>query len=486
MLKVKMVQGLVWVAGSAIIIRTFNFLATLTLARILVPSDFGIIAVIDIVINVTQVFRDLGLGRALIHRTGNMEKASNTIFFLVITWGFCLSMIIILCADYIAMFFSTPETTSIIQIMATTIFISSIGLVPATILEKNLAFNKKVVPEIVPVLIYACLAVILASVGFGVWSIVWARVLQSILTTVLLWLACDWRLTIEFDYQLALETLQYGQHVIAASALTVAFLYIDNAYIAHHLGMTSLGYYAFAFMLANLPMQSVTPIISKVTFPSYVQLRDDRAKLIRAYLQSIKLTALITFPATFGLAILVDDVILLLYADKWVNSIVLVQILCFYALFRSVGALPGSVLYTIGKHHVIPRFMVVYILFLLLCLWPATLLWGTIGVAITMTSVMIVGSTVWLIAVNYYLQISTKQFITTIFPQTIASITMTFILLYLNRFITGSIGAIILMVLTGVIVYTFMILWLTKGQVYKDVMDILITLRGKHPKTVKT
>ena len=476
-LKTKAVWGVFWVATSSLGAQLLNMLTTLILAKLLVPSDFGLIAVANLVVSIVQIFRDLGLAQALIYRTEEIEEAASTAFFLIVAWGTLLYLATTAAAPQVASFFGDPSAKPMLQAMVTTLLISSFSIVPSALLEKELEFKKKALPELLPVVGYALAATALAALGMGVWSIVWGRIGQSVLTTILVWIASGWQLRLYFDRRIAGEILSYGKHVVGATILNIVFLYIDNAYVGKLLGTTALGFYTIAFALANLPMQSATPIIYKVSFPTYVKLREDRGSLARAYLQSLKLASLITFPATMGLTVLAPNLLWVLYADKWASSVVLVQILSFYGLLRSIGGLPGNVFLAIGKQHLIPRLMLVYVSAVALLLWPATRWMGTMGTSLAMTSVMAIGTAVGLALANHYLDIPLSRLTRTLLPQVIASAVMVICLLLLNSLFERSLFALVALVATGAGIYLLSILLITKGQIYSEVSDVVRALR---------
>jgi len=478
-LKTKALQGVFWVIAVNIVVRGFNFLVALLLAKILTPEEFGFFGIAEIVINVTQVFKDMGLTKALISRTEQIQEAACTIFFMNVGGGLGITLIIMALAKPIAIFFGEPNVSIVIQFMATTIFVTSFGLVPMALVEKELAFNKKLLPESLPIVIYAITAMILAMFQFGVWSIIVGRITQTLVAVILTWYVSGWRLKFYFDYQIAKETLKYGRNVVLASLLTITFSYIDNAFVAKFLGIKALGFYVFAFTLANLPTQSITPIINQVAFPAYVKLRFDIAQLAEAYFNAMRLTALITFPITVGLAVLADKFVQVVYGEKWLASVALIQILSFYGLARSIGALCGNIFYTLHRHYIIPRLMLLYLAIITICLWPTSYWLGLLGVAFTMTTVMIAGTTIWLLMVNYYLGSPLSQLIKNLQFQTIASGLMALGLLYSKPWVSNSFMGLIGLILEGIGIYMIAILLLTKGKVYQEVINLSLMLRGR-------
>jgi O-antigen/teichoic acid export membrane protein len=291
-----------------------------------------------------------------------------------------------------------------------------------------------------------------------------------------MWLASRWRPRFLFDKRAAIEILDYGKYIVGGSILNIAFLYIDNAFVGRLVGVTALGFYTFAFSLANLPTQTITPTINKVAFPVYVKLRESQADLASAYLRSLKLVSMITFPASLGLAAVSSDLLQVLYADKWNPSISLVQLLSIYAVFRSIGALPSSVLLTIGKQALIPRLMLIYLGITALLLWPATTWFGLPGTGVVMTGVMGVGSMVWLGLANRYLAIPLKRFSKSIAPQLVASAIMVGWLVTLGTVTEESFLTLSILISTGALLYLLSILLLTKGEAYQEIVAVVKAL----------
>jgi O-antigen/teichoic acid export membrane protein len=431
----------------------------------------------ELTINTVQVFRDFGLTQALIRRQRDVKETANTVFFLMVVWGSLLFFLLFILAPWVALFFDDLRAEAPVRVIAATLLFSSLGAVPAALLEKELAFKEKSLPEILSAAVYSGVVIVLVALKLGVWSIVWGRIIQTALTTILIWRAAHWRIEFRFNGQIAKEVLKYGQHILIASILGIAFLYVDNIFVGSLLGSTALGFYTFGFTLANLPAQSITPIINKVTFPTYAKIQENLAALATIYLRSLKLTSVLSFPATLGLAVLSASFLRVLYGDKWLDSIVLVQILSFYGLFRSVGALTSNVFYVIGKQYIVPRVLLIIFAIVVMLLWPATLWFGTVGTSLVMTGIMILGVIFWLALVNYYLAIPVRRFVQNLLPQTLASVIMTGYLLLLTGWLKEGLSTLFLLITTGAGIYLVGILLIDRGQIYSDVSDIIAILR---------
>lgn len=476
-LKTRVVWSIIWASISAISIRAIGFLTILILGKLLSPQDFGLIAIIELTVGVTQVFRDFGLSQALIQRQKNIEETAYTIFFLVIIWGAVLYFFLFITAPWIAQTFGESRAILLIRVISVNVVISSLSTVPSALLEKKLAFKEKVLPETISIFLYTLITLVLVTLGWGVWAIVWGRVGQTLVAVILIWSVVKWRPKIYFNLALAREVLTYSHHILFASILGIAVLYIDNAFVGTLLGATALGFYTFGFNLANLPSQSVTPVITKVAFPTYAEIQGNLASLASVYLKSLKLTSTLTLPLALGIAILSGTFLRVVYGDKWLDSIVVVQILSFYSLFRSIGALSINILYVIGKQQLVPRILFLMFIAIVICLWPATSWFGIVGASLVMTLAMIIGVIFWLFLTNYCLQISIKRFRQVLLPQIMAAALMTGYLLLGLAWLEEGLWTLIFLVITGGSLYFLCLLMIGQRELINDFMSIARALR---------
>ena len=216
----KAAYGIAWVALSAVIIRAFSFITKIVLARLLAPADFGLLAVGLLAINSMGLLRDLGFGAALIYKKDDPDhSAANTAFILLPIVASVLFVLAYLSAPHVALFFDNAAVEPIVRVLALTFIISSFGTVPSMLLEKELEFKKKVLPETVPVAGYACVTIWLALHGYGVWSLVYGQIVSAVLMAMLIWVVSDWRPTFKFDSGVARGLFGYGKHILGASVV---------------------------------------------------------------------------------------------------------------------------------------------------------------------------------------------------------------------------------------------------------------------------
>jgi teichuronic acid exporter len=470
---------MIWASISALSIRLLGLLTILILGKLLLPADFGLIAIMELTINITTLFRDFGLAQALIQRQKEVEEVAYTTFFLVILWSVILYFLLFATAPWMAQIFEENRAVPLIRTVGLTLIISSLSMVPSALLEKRLAFKQRALPETISNILYALVTLVLVMQGWGVWGVVWGRIGQASLATILIWWVSQWWPKFYFNFALAKETLTYGQHILLASLLGVIILYIDNAFVGSLLGATALGFYAFGFNLANLPSQSITPVITKVAFPTYAEIQHNPTALVSVYLRSLKLTSTLTLPAAIGMALLSGPFLRITYGDKWLDSIVLIQILSFYSLFRSIGALAINILYVIGRQYLVPRILGLILIAIIILLWPATLELGMLGTSLVMTSVMVLGVIFWLTWTNFYLKIPFRNFGQALLPQTVAGLVMAAYLLLFLFWLEENLRSLVFLIISGGLVYFISLLMIDQRQLRKEFLDIVKAL-GEH------
>jgi len=203
-------------------------------------------------------------------------------------------------APLAADFFNEPQVEPIIRALSFIFVIWSFGTLPSILLDKNLDFKKKVIPQIIPRIGYGIAAITLALSGFGVWSLVYGRLILEVLSVLSIWPVVSWRPSYTFDRKTAIGLLNYGKQVVGANILIFFISIIDVTFIGRILGADNLGYYSIAFGIATLLTSQVSGLMGSVMFPVYAKIKDEKTKLKKAYLQTLKYVSFISIPATVG------------------------------------------------------------------------------------------------------------------------------------------------------------------------------------------
>lgn len=400
--------------GSAVVVRLLQMLVMVALAHLLAPSDFGVFALCFMVVNAVNVFRDYGLAQSLIYQKEDMQGRANATFWMSAGFGVVSWFVVYALSPAIAAIFRRPSLVFPLQVMSLSVMVSSAAMVPSALLEKELLFRKRAVPEVANGLVYAGASIALAYIGVGVWSLVIGHLAGVVASSLATWMVAGWRPGLSFHTGRAKESLSYGHSLMFGSVMVFAFFYIDNASIGRWLGVTALGFYNLAFTVCNLPATNITHVVNKVMFPTYTKLNHDHAAVGKAYLQTMKSISVLSFPLALALCVFAQDFVPVLFGAKWLPSVWLFRVLAFYGLYRSIGAMCGSIFMAMGGPHWIFRINAVQVLIAVTAVYPVAHAYGTAGVAVLFTCSYIVGTTIAILRVKQMLTLRIADYIRTL------------------------------------------------------------------------
>lgn len=384
-LKKKIKSGLKYVIFFNVFTKIISFLTTIVLARILVPKDFGMIALAFLAINAVSLLSNFGFAEAIIQSRKNIEKIRNSCFFLSIIFSIALMMISFLVARPVSDFYNKPELALLIVFLSFTFLIESLGLLPSAILEKEMAFSKKLIPETLPIVIYASLAVWLAIHGVGYWSIAIAHLVSRIVANALFWILRPWKPGLSLDLKSVRYVLSFGKEIFLVSIFLFALTQGDNALVGKVLGVEALGFYVLAYTITSLPATNFVHIINRVTLPAYAKIQKNRETLKRAYLKVFEYVSLLAFPMSIGLMMMSREITLTFYGEKWSPIILPIIILSIFGLFRAISSTSGSLFIAIGKPHLLRRITLVQLTVMAVTIYPLTAYYGIIGTSLAVT-----------------------------------------------------------------------------------------------------
>ncbi|MDI6785773.1 MAG: lipopolysaccharide biosynthesis protein [bacterium] len=410
-LKERTVSGLRWVSISIVSSRIIRFLTSIILARLLVPKDFGIIAIGLLVIQILEMFRDLGIGQAIIYKKDEIEKTADTAFIITPVIGISLFFLGYIIAPYIAIFFKNDSLTSVVRLLAFTLVISSVEVVPSFLLEKELKFKKKIVAEIVPTIGHAATAIILAYAGYGLWSIAYGHVVFRIMSLILIWYISSWKPKFQFDKTIAKELLNYGKYIVGSWLLIFIYTQIDHVIIGKMLGAAALGCYTIAYTIANLPATDITQLVSRVMFPAYSKIYENKELHKVTYLKVFKYISTIVFPISLGILVLANDFVVIVLGEKWLDAVIPLQFLSFYGLFRSLSATTGSIFMSTGQPKTLQKIVIFQLIVSAPFLYHFAKYYDVVGVCLIMVASLFLGLIYALKKVSNILDITLWEFL---------------------------------------------------------------------------
>ena len=420
-LKKQTVSGIKWQVGASFLQKAIQVSGTVILARILGPADFGLFALAMVAIDALGLFRSMGFDSALIQRKDDIEKAANSAFFLIPILGIILYLILEILAPWIAKIFNNSQLVGITRALGIIFVVSSLGRVPAALMERNMLFKKVSMIEISSAIIFSGSAVILAMLKFGVWSLVYAYILRTINQNILTFILAKWRPKFQFDKTIALEMFHFGKFLFLGGVVWFLKMNLDNMLVGKLLGVTALGLYAIAFNIANFAADYFGGRIYRVTFPAYSKLQGDLHALRSATLKTLKYISVVTMPLGIGVFLLSKELLYFVYGQKWLGAVSVLRILAFAGIFNTLSTCLGAVFLAAGK----PRYglwvISLQVALFLAFIKPMTSLLGLNGVGLVVTLSGFIVFLITLVLTKKILFISSYQMYSSLKPSLVAS-----------------------------------------------------------------
>jgi len=467
------VRGTMWTYAAYYIGKLIVFLSTVILARILTKNEFGLVGYAVTFISFLDVFRDLGIGTALIYHHEEL-KGKSTAFWLGMTVGVTIFMVIFFAAPLLGKFFNDDRVVNVIRVLAFNYPLFALGGTHEALLVKDLAFNRKFLPDFARAMVKGLISIGLAVAGFGPWSLIIGHLSGTLAGAIALWRMIPWRPSFEFISKAARALLRFGLPMVGVNILGVIVLNSDYVIIGRYLGAAQLGVYSIAFRIPELFVLQFCAIVAQVLFPVFSKMKDQEGALLQAFLQTARFVALITVPLGLGMALLSRPFILALFTDKWLEAVPVMQAISVYALMLSLGYNAGDVYKALGVPGVLTRISLVKAVILIpSLLWAVTKPGNLIAVSIVQIIVALVGSIINFVVALKMLNISAKTLIHYLSPALIAGSGMTIALLALNHFIImlNPWIQLVVGVLAGGLVYSA-ILWLREPKLLKSTAQL--------------
>lgn len=361
--------------------KALNLIAISILAHLLAPEYFGLITLATLTMDYLSIINDTGLGAALIQRTDKLEMAANVAFSLTIIIGVLLTIVTFLIAPYVAIFFDEPQVTAVIRWLGLTFLLNSFGATHNILLQREMSFRKKIIPELGNTAIKAVVSIALAVAGFGVWSLVIGQLAGTAVASTLLWIVESWRPKLAWDSQIAREMLQYGLSIMGNNALSAWEDSFDYFMIGLIYNSAALGIYALAYRLPQTLVLNILWVMTAVLFPAFSSLQENREELKKSFLSTMKYVELLVMPLCLGMIVAADPIIRVAFGEQWLDAIPILQVLSLYAWVVSIGFHVGDVYKAIGRPDILIKTSIPMFFIRLLLLWLGAQ-YSLVGVAI--------------------------------------------------------------------------------------------------------
>jgi PST family polysaccharide transporter len=361
-----------------------QILISAILARLLTPSDFGLIAMVIVFSSFVAIFSDFGLTSAIVQKKEVSDETLSSTFWISVGLGALLTIALAASAPLIAAFYSEPRLTPLVVLISTTFFIASFGNVQSALLTKSMNFKALAVIGICALGISGPISIFLAFAGYGVWSLAWNTVLFTSITVVITWIYSRWIPHFSLRLQQVRGLLGFGANLTGFSFVNYFARNMDNLLIGRFLGPAPLGFYNLAYNLLLFPLTNVSDVVGRVMFPALSTIQHDKQKVREAYVTANRYIATVSFPMMIWLLVTAPELIKVVYGPKWTSAIPLVQILALTAILQSIATNVGWIFLSQGRTDILFK-LSIFTTIAAAISFAVGLRWGVEGVAIAYT-----------------------------------------------------------------------------------------------------
>ncbi len=421
----KAAAGTAWSTLSTIGRQLLSIASMATVARILGPGVYGVMGMANLLLVVVVNFRDLGTGTAIVQRLSIVHKLLASLFWLNCLMGVLMALTVIAASRLTAQFFHTPELVPILCTISISFVVSAFGIVHNSLLLREMRFKALAVADLSSAFISYIVALTCARRGLGVWSLVFANLANSVTSTSLYWIASAWRPTWEFSFSEVKSVMGFSLNLFGFGLANYGYRNADNIIIGRVIGRVPLGNYQMAYNLMLLPLQNISSVIAQVVLPAFSQIQENNERFRIAWVRSVCIIALFTFPVMAGLGILADPFIRGILGAKWVGAIPIFEILAPVGAVQSIQTLVGAIYMAKGRTDWMFRWGLLNCAVLI----PAFLIgvhFGAIGVAVAYCLAYFIVLAYLGFAIPFrFIELKFLDFASALLPQTLLTLGMT-------------------------------------------------------------
>lgn len=374
-----LIRGTLWVFAARWLVRLIGLVSTVILARLLVPADFGLVAMATVVIGLTEVLFSLGVDTALIQNHRATREHFDTAWTIGVLQGAAMALLINLLAPFAADYYTDPRVIDLLRFGSFGVFVRSLSNIGLVAFRKELEFSKEFHFLVFAKLMSFCITVGLAWYLRSYWALVAGVVAGNVIGCVLSYVMHPYRPRLSLSR--AHEIWGFSQWMLLQNIANYALNQGDKLIIGGGAGAGQMGLYTVSVEVAELPTTELVFPMTRVLVPGFAKLKDDSRRLNAAFLNAFGLIATFTVGAGLGLAVVAEPLVALLLGPKWHEAVPLIQILALYSVVRTLFGLPGNLMVVLGRVRTLTLMCCGQIILLLVGAVMVIGQWGVIGVA---------------------------------------------------------------------------------------------------------
>lgn len=340
---------MVWTAFQKYSLMGIHFISGIILARLLTPYDYGCIGMLSIFMVLADAFIDGGFGSALIQKKRPTQVDYSTIFWWNCGMAMLMYVILFMGAPAISRFYETPILCDVLRVQGLVLFVNSLTLIQRNQLRKKMNFKLISIVTITTTIMALVVTIFMAYKGFGVWALVTQNLIVATIPSLVFWISVKWCPQWVFSWQSFKELFGFGFYMFMTHLINDFGQKIQGLMIGKVYNPATMGYYSKAESTEKLASTSISGIMTQVTYPLYAEVQDNKVALANIIKRLTMTLAFITFPLMFILLLCAKPIFILLYSDRWIQSVPYFQVLCLAGLAGCLQAVNLQSISAIGK-----------------------------------------------------------------------------------------------------------------------------------------
>lgn len=341
--------GLALTGGTYMIRQATELLTSIVLARLLLPQDFGIVAVVGSFLQLSYVVGNLGMSIAVIQARTLSRADCDAAFTLSTTAGVGLTLLALIISPWTARFFAMPILDVAMPIMALQVLLAGLSATPVAILRRELRFGQVAIVDGASTVSYAVTSIGLAAGGYGIWSLVWSPLVSGMWTLLAALVFTRYSPRLGFERDSIRRLLGYGSTLTFKNVFVQLGRNSDNLVVAKLLGATATGLYTRAFNFSTMPQTRLVAVLYSICFPAFCRLRDDQPRFHDWYVKATAGVAVVVFPILLGLGVLAEEFTLAVLGRQWLDMVPSFRLLCMAGLLNSLHMLGSAAIEASGR-----------------------------------------------------------------------------------------------------------------------------------------
>lgn len=463
--------GFAWTFAERFGAQAVSFVVSIVLARLLMPEDYGLIAIVLIFINILNAFVTSGLGASLIQKKDADEIDFSSAFHFNLLFSIFLYILIFISAPFVEDFFKVKDLCPVMRVIGLRIILTGVNAVQKAHVSRNMQFKKFFFATLFGTVLSAVVGIGMAYKGFGVWALVAQYLTNTLVDTIVLWLTITWHPKMYFRWDRLKGLISYGWKLLASTLLSTVYVELNELVIGKAYSPGALAFYSRGKKFPAMFVTNVNSAIETVMFPFLSSVQDDNVKLKEYTRQTLRMGSFFIFPLTICMAAASKNIVLTLLTEKWIDCVIFLQLSCISYALLPINIINIQVIKAIGRSDI---YLIIDVLKKIvgISLLLVSVKYGVIAIALAEVLSNFLGMFINVYPNRKLIDYETRQLLSDITPNMLVSLLTGAIVYSVNYLPFNSIIQLLLQIIVALVVY-FACAYIFKLRTFSYVLEMI-------------